>query len=69
MTFIPVTEFAFALIVLLLGSITASAAKMIRNLWVTGMLVAAVYMLADTFMVYCLAFILGRGQVRVYNDY
>jgi len=69
MTFIPVTEFAFVLAILLLGSVTATAAKMIQNVWVVGVLAATMYTLADTFMIYCLAFILGRGQVRVYNDY
>lgn len=69
MTFIPVTEFLFCMFVLLVSSATASVVRKIRNLWIAALLTAVVYVLANTFLVYCLALILGRGQVRVYNDY
>jgi uncharacterized BrkB/YihY/UPF0761 family membrane protein len=69
MTFIPVTEFLFCMFVLVVGSATASVVRKLRNLWMAALLTAVVYVLANTVLVYCLALILGRGQVRVYNDY
>ncbi|KAI8576921.1 hypothetical protein K450DRAFT_254240 [Umbelopsis ramanniana AG] len=69
MTFIPVTEFAFAIVVILMGSATAAIVKRLQNIWVIGSLIASVYMLADGFMIYTLALILSGGVVTVYNDY
>lgn len=69
MTFIPVTEFAFAIVVILMGSATAAIVKRLQNIWVIGTLVVSVYMLADGFMIYTLALILSGGEVTVYNDY
>jgi hypothetical protein len=69
MTFIPVTEFAFAIVVILMGSATAAIVKRLQNIWVIGSLIASVYVLADGFMIYTLALILSGGEVTVYNDY
>jgi hypothetical protein len=69
MTFIPVTEFAFVIIVILLGSATTAVIKRLQNIWVVVSLIASVYILADAFMIYTLALILSGGKVRVYNDY